>query len=411
MAALDPLHVVNQTLYCGGPFVRLRDWLGVPNSSADRIRSWPQFRERCVIGTYRGRSAIALACRLLGIGPGHEVLVPAYNCGTELDAVLYSGAHIVGYQVSRQCEIDLQDLIGRRSSRTRAVYLIHYFGWEQPMADLRRWCDDQDLLLIEDCALALFSKGCSGAIGRTGDAAIFSLPKTLGFYHGGLLSISASRAVAAPILAPAGFASLLKEIQLSARAKTLGSMERFGIFGALLSARRRFRGNRHLPNADGELPQMPDDYYFNAEIYADRAFHPRAFKVAGSLSCDEIVRCRRGNYSRLAGMLDRIHGLKPLFHELPEGVCPLSLPLVVSNRDAFVEALQARGIAAPPWWAGFHRNGIDWSQFPDARWLKQNVLTLPIHHRLEDRHLTFIAETVDQLIQSAGIGSGTHKAA
>ena len=125
------------------------------------IRSWPQLPRSLGDWHLRGRSAVALACRLFGIGPGHEVLVPAYNCGTELDALLHSGAQVVGYQVSRKCEIDLEDLIGRRSARTRAVYFIHYFGWEQPMEELRRWCDDQGLLLIEDCALALFSKGSS----------------------------------------------------------------------------------------------------------------------------------------------------------------------------------------------------------------------------------------------------------
>jgi perosamine synthetase len=399
--------MVKRKLYCGGPFVGPRAWLEGHHPAADVARFWPQLRDRCVVGTYRGRSAIALACRLFGIGPGHEVLVPAYNCGTELDALLYSGVRIVGYRVSRRCEIDMEDLIARRSSRTRAVYLIHYFGWEQPMDELRRWCDEQGLLLIEDCALALFSEGSSGAIGRTGDAAIFSLPKTLGFCHGGLLSIPTSRAVEISSLALPGLPTLLKEIRHSARALTHGGLEWFGIFGVLLSARRRIRRGRRLTNVNGELPRMPDDYYFNPEIYADRALHPKALEVAGSLLCEEIVRRRRTNYLWLAGALDGIPGVEPLYQQLPEGVCPLSLPLLVSNRDACVEILQARGIAALPWWAGFHRNGIEWSQFPDASWLKHNLLTLPIHQGLDDRHLTYIAETFALSIRPAGI----HKSA
>jgi dTDP-4-amino-4,6-dideoxygalactose transaminase len=342
---------------------------------------------------------VALACRLLGIGPGHEVLVPAYNCGTELDAVLHSGARIVGYQVSRRCEIEMEDLIARRSSRTRAVYLIHYFGWEQPMEELRRWCQEEGLLLIEDCALALFSQGPVGTIGRTGDAAIFSLPKTLGFFHGGLLSMPASRTVEMPRLAAAGFAALMKEIRHSARAMALGRLERLGLYGNVLSARRRLRGNRQRLGADGGLPQMPGDYYFNPEIHADRALHLQACAVAGSVSCEEIVRRRRGNYLRLAAALDGIKGVRLLYHELPEGVCPLSLPLLVSNRDACVEVLQARGIAAFPWWAGFHRNGLDWSRFPEACWLKHNMLTLPVHQGLDDRHLNYMVETVAEVLR------------
>jgi len=394
--------MVTRRLYCGGPDVELSRWLGAGRQPADLSSSWPQLLGRSVIGTFRGRSAVALACRLLGIGPGHEVLVPAYNCGTELDAVRHSGANLVGYRVSRRCEIDLADLIARRSSRTRAVYLIHYFGWEQPMEELRRWCDDQELLLIEDCALALFSRGSSGLIGRTGDAAIFSLPKSLGFCHGGLLSLPPSRALETPRLIQPGFPILLMEIRHSARALTLRNLESLGLYGALLGARRRLRGDRRIQSADGAYPQLPEDYYFNPKMDANRGLHPQARAVAGSVSCAETVSLRRRNYLRLARALDGIRGVELLYQQLPEGVCPVSLPLLVSNRDACVETLLGRGIPALPWWAGFHRNGIDWSQFPDACWLKHNVLTLPVHQKLDDRHSDYLAETAARVLRSAG---------
>ena len=64
---------------------------------------------------------MALACRLLGLEAGDEVLVPAYNCGTEIDALVYAGVKPVGYNVTRQCRIDLGDLMARKTDRTRAV--------------------------------------------------------------------------------------------------------------------------------------------------------------------------------------------------------------------------------------------------------------------------------------------------
>jgi dTDP-4-amino-4,6-dideoxygalactose transaminase len=393
-----------RTLYCGGPVVGLRAWLGAQCPPADLLSSWPQLLGRSVIGTFRGRSAVALACRLLGIGPGHEVLVPAYNCGTELDALRHSGAGIVGYRVSRRCEIDLADLFARRSSRTRAVYLIHYFGWEQPMEELRRWCDDHGLLLIEDCALALFSGGSSGLVGRTGDAVIFSLPKSLGFYHGGLLSLPLSRTIETPRLTRPGIPTLLMEIRHSACALILRRLESLGLYGAFLGARRRLRGDRRIQSADGAYPQLPEDYYFNPKMDADRGLHPKAWAVAGTVSCAETVSRRRANYLRLAGALDGIRAVELLYPQLPDGVCPVSLPLLVSNRDACVETLLGRGIPALPWWAGFHRNGIDWSQFPDACWLKHNLLTLPVHQELDDRHSDYLAETAIQVFRSTGTG-------
>ncbi len=299
---------MKRTLYCGGPALGLLRWLGAVHCSNDLGDSWAQLRDRQVIGTHRGRSAIALACRLLGIGPGHEVLVPAYNCGTELDALLYSGARTVAYRISRQCEIDLEDLVARRTSRTRAVYLIHYFGWEQPMEKLRQWCDAEKLLLIEDCALALFSGGSHGGIGRTGDAAIFSLPKTLGCGHGGLLSLSMSRRVEIPRLAPAGFPTLFREIAHSGRAKTFRILEWLGLYGGLLSARRLLRWGRSQLDAPRGLSPMPDDYYFDQDRHADRALHPQARVVAGACSCEKIVSQRRSNYLRLSGRACRSSG-------------------------------------------------------------------------------------------------------
>jgi dTDP-4-amino-4,6-dideoxygalactose transaminase len=152
---------------------------------------------------------------------------------------------------------------------------------------------------------------------------------------------------------------------------------------------------------------MPDDYYFNPEIDADRALLPQARAVAGAVSCEEIVRVRRHNYLQLAGALDGIRDAELLYRNLPAGVCPLSMPLLVPNRDACVEVLHAKGIPALPWWAGFHRDGIDWSQFPEACWLKDNLLTLPVHQGLDDRHLTYVSETVAQVLRSTGMGCGT----
>jgi dTDP-4-amino-4,6-dideoxygalactose transaminase len=149
---------------------------------------------------------------------------------------------------------------------------------------------------------------------------------------------------------------------------------------------------------------MPDDYYFNPEMDADRGLHRQAWAVAGSVSCAETVCRRRRNYLRLAGALGGIRGVELLYPQLPEGVCPVSLPLLVSSRNACVEALQAKGIAALPWWAGFHRDRIDWSQFPEACWLKHNLLTLPVHQELDDRHSDYLAETAAQVFRSTDLG-------
>ncbi|MFT3868869.1 MAG: DegT/DnrJ/EryC1/StrS family aminotransferase [Nibricoccus sp.] len=383
---------MKNALHCGAPSVSLHHWFRALQPSRHAVLQHDQFRDRYLIGTYSGRSAIALACKLLGLPPGSEILVPAYNCGTELDALVHAGAKLKGYSVSADCRIDFADLISRKTPNTRAVYIIHYFGWEQPMSDLRRWCDEQGLLLIEDCALALFSNGESNRIGRMGDAAIYSLPKTLGFAHGGLLSLPRTRVDRNPRLTPAGLSSLLTEIKSSTKTAILDSLEWFGLYGSLLSSLNR-RNGRNGQEPETARPEMPESYYFDPGIHADRAIQPATFALASSFSPQEIVRRRRSNFLQLSKAFSGIEGMTPVYRTLPDSVCPLSFPLTVANRDASVEALQARGIAAYPWWAGFHRNGIDWSSFPDACRLKQQLLTLPVHQGLDDRHISYLADT------------------
>ena len=390
--------MVKDFLFCDGPSVRPSDWLRPHRQSSADIGAWPQMAGRTVIGTHRGRTAVALACRMLGLGTGHEVLMPAYQCGTELDALLHAGVTPVAYRVTRQCEIDFEDLIARKTDRTRAVYLIHYFGWEQPMERLRHWCDEHRLLLIEDCALALFSAGQTGAIGRTGDAAIYSLPKSLGLLHGGLLSLSARHVVVPPLLIPGDTATWLREIRHSARATTLRTLDKLGLCGTLLSMRRRSRNRGADAPGPNELPDMPGNYYFNPAQDADRSLHPRVAAVAASVSRENVIRTRRANYLRLAAALTGINGATMLYPSLPAGVCPLALPLLVPNRDSLAAILQEMGIAAFPWWAGFHQCGLDWSGFPDARWLKRNLLTLPIDQDMGSHQVDELAAMLAHLV-------------
>lgn len=394
--------MVRKSLYCGGPAVSLGQWFGAGAERSGHAGAWPQLQGRTVIGTLRGRTAVALACRLLGIHSSHEILVPAYNCGTEIDALMHCGADLVGYQITRRCEIDLDDLFSRLTKRTRAVYLIHYFGWEQPMDKIRAWCDEHGLLLIEDCALALFSAGQNGGIGRHGDAAIYSLPKSLGVVQGGLLTLAAPPAGGMPTLKSTGSDIWLKEIRYSTRAAVFENLEKLGVYGALVSAHRRRKASAGSTPPAGELPDMPENYYFNPDAEAERALHPKTEALLDTIPWQQQIRARRENYSRLARALAGIPGVELLFDELPAGVCPLSLPLLVENRDPCARDLQARGISAFPWWAGFHRGALDWASFPDACWLKNHVLTVPVYSGMKTRQCDEMAEMISEVLAVSG---------
>src|SRR5438105_15451798 len=70
-----------------------------------------------------------------------------------------------------------------------AVYVIHYAGFPQDMAEARKLADELGVPLIEDCALALLSRDGGDPLGSTGDVSVFCLYKTLPVPNGGLLLV------------------------------------------------------------------------------------------------------------------------------------------------------------------------------------------------------------------------------
>src|SRR5256885_10725293 len=108
--------------YVGGLGLRAAHLFGRP-SSCNYI-DW--FRGTNTTFTHTGRTAIERARRFLDLRPGDEVLAPAYHCGSEIDVFLNAGAALRLFRVTSAAEIDLEDVQKRITSRTRAIYVIHY---------------------------------------------------------------------------------------------------------------------------------------------------------------------------------------------------------------------------------------------------------------------------------------------
>jgi len=126
-----------------------------------------------------GTAALHLALIGLGIGPGHEVILPSYVCVAPLHAVEYVGAAPRLADVApRTFNLDPADVRRRITRRTRAVIVPHLFG--QP-ADLDALLG-LGLPLIEDCAQAL------GATYRGRPVGTFGVVGILSFYATKLLT-------------------------------------------------------------------------------------------------------------------------------------------------------------------------------------------------------------------------------
>jgi len=175
-------------LYCGPPSSSLRQFVGRCCKDNDDVCSW--FDKKQVYYVHKARIAIRSACELMKIEQGDEVLAPAYNCGSEISPLLNSGASVILYRVDKKGRLDLTDLRERISQKTRAIYVTHYFGFPQPLVEIKKLCDEKHIYLIEDCALSLFSCDGKTKLGSVGDISVYNFPKTLPVPDGGALVIN-----------------------------------------------------------------------------------------------------------------------------------------------------------------------------------------------------------------------------
>jgi len=110
-----------------------------------------------------------------GVGPGDEVIVPAQTHVATAHAVEYCGAKPVFVDAEIQTgNIDVDRIEGAITERTKAIAVVHYLGMPVDMKQVTTIAGKHDLLVLEDCALAIgtYYKGIHA--GLIGDAGCFS---------------------------------------------------------------------------------------------------------------------------------------------------------------------------------------------------------------------------------------------
>ena len=125
-----------------------------------------------------------MGVKALGFKPGDVILVPAYNHGSEIEALVRAGIVCRFYDVGQHLEPDEENLEALLDTHVRALYLIHYLDLPQDAARWWAWCDERGLLLIEDAAQTWLSWHDGTPVGSHDDLSIFCLYKTFGLPEG-----------------------------------------------------------------------------------------------------------------------------------------------------------------------------------------------------------------------------------
>ena len=96
-------------------------------------------------------------------------------------------------------------------------------------------------------------------------------------------------------------------------------------------------------------------------------------------------------------MLTNKTGLKVLYPELYEGVCPVGFPILVEKRDEVRKRLLRKKINLRTYWDILPGN-ISHSEYPFAYEISKKILILPVHQSLEEKHLNYTAQNLLSVI-------------
>jgi perosamine synthetase len=120
-------------------------------------------------------AALHLATLALKLGPGDEVVVPAFTWVTSAHAAEYVGAKAVFADIDLATyNIDPRALEAAITPKTKAIVAVHLFGLAAPMDEIRSIANRRGLAVIEDAACAIGTTYKNTLVGGIGDIGCFS---------------------------------------------------------------------------------------------------------------------------------------------------------------------------------------------------------------------------------------------
>ncbi len=131
------------------------------------------------VGCNSGTDALHLALVACGIGPGDEVIVPAFTFFESAEAVSYTGDTPVFADVDAATfNLDPASLNKLISRKSKAVIAVHLFGQCAALDEIAKLCKEHNLVLVEDVAQALGADYDGRRAGSWGDFGCFSFYPT-----------------------------------------------------------------------------------------------------------------------------------------------------------------------------------------------------------------------------------------
>ncbi len=299
------------------------------------------------VATTSCTTALHLAMRLAGIGPGDEVICPSFSFVATANAIRYAGATPVFADIDAETwNLDAADALTRVTARTKAVMPVHQIGLPADL-DAFEPFKRRGITVIEDAACAIGTAYKGRPIGGSGNIACFSFHprKVLSTGEGGMLTTD--------------------DAAMAARARQLRS------HGASVSDHARHGATKIVSEEYRELGYN----YRMTDVQA-------AIGIVQMSRLDDLVAARQRIARRydeaLAGCPVQVPARPPHAERVYQSYAIRLLPECSLDRDKLVESLMEAGIACRRGIAPIHVEPL---------YRQEQPLTLPVTEAVSARSI------------------------
>lgn len=127
------------------------------------------------VSTSSGTTALQLALSSLGIGKNDEVIVPSFTFAGSINSIINTGAKPIIVDIEKDTwTIDINEIKKALTKKTKAIMIVHIYGQPCKIDEIKRFCKQKKLFLIEDCAESIGAKYKGRLVGLDGDCSCFS---------------------------------------------------------------------------------------------------------------------------------------------------------------------------------------------------------------------------------------------
>jgi dTDP-4-amino-4,6-dideoxygalactose transaminase len=311
-----------------------------------------------------GTAALHIALQVLGIGPGDEVVVPAFTWPSAAHVVVNVGATPRFIDIDpATLNLDPALLESVVTAKTKLLLPIHQFGIPAPMDPIMEIARSRGIRVVEDAACAIGTRCSSGLAGTIGDLGCFS------FHPRKVITTGEGGAVIS------GDPELLEKLRIW---RNHGQDPERGL---------------HRFVACGINYRMP-------EVCA-------ATGIGQLERFESILSHRRTLGRRYIAALDTVDGVR-----VPAGVQASGnnfqsfvVDVGADRRDVFMKRLLEQGVQntigtyCVPEQPAWRAHGVDPGAFPHASAAMRRLVTLPLHHGMSEAdadHVVQVIRNVDE---------------